>query len=61
MMQSLRLNGAPVTAPVIDVIVKGMVMAIDCTILIEYGMSLSYDWARNVFYSMEKEGKTLSD
>ena len=57
MVQALPLNGAPVTAPVINAIVKGMVMAIDRTILVEHGMSLSYDWARNVLYSMEREGK----
>ena len=36
-----------------------MVMAIDCTMLFEHGMSLSYHWVRNVLYSMEKEGKKM--
>ena len=59
MLQALRLNGAPVTAPVINTFVKGMVMAIDSTILVEHGMSLSYDWVRNVLYSMEREGTKM--
>ena len=59
MIQALRLNGAPVTAPVINTFVKGMVMAIDCTILVEHGTSLSYDWVRNVLYSMEREGTKM--
>ena len=59
MIQALRLNGAPVTTPVINAILKGMVMAIDRTILVEHGMSLSYDWVRNVLYSMEREGTKM--
>ena len=59
MIQALRLNGGPVTAPVINTIVKEMVMAIDRTILVEHGTSLSYDWVRNVLYSMEGEGRKM--
>ena len=59
MIQALQLNGAPVTTPVINAVVKGIVMAIDRTILVEHGMSLSYDWVRNVLYSMGREGKKM--
>ena len=34
-------------------------MANDRTILVEHGTSLSYDWGRNVLYSMEREGKKM--
>ena len=59
MIQALQLNGAPVTAPLINAIVKGIVIAIDRTILVEHGMSLSYDWVRNVRYSMEREERKM--
>ena len=49
-IQALQLNGAPVTATVINAIAKGIVTANDCTILVEHGgyLSLSYDWAKAV-------------
>ena len=34
-------------------------MANDRTILVEHGTSLSYDWDRNVLYSMENERKKM--
>ena len=61
-IQTLRLKGAPVTATVINVIAKGIVMANDCTILVEHGgyLSLSYDWAKAVLNRIEKEGKKMT-
>ena len=57
MIQALRLNGAPVTAPVINTFVKGMVMAIDRTILVEHGMSLSYDELETSFTAWREKGR----
>ena len=56
MIQALRLNGAPVTAAVINAIAKGIVIANDRALLVEHGgyLSLSYDWGRNVLYRMER-------
>lgn len=61
-IQALRLKGAPVTAAVINTIAKGIVMANDRTILVKHGgyLSLSHDWARNVLYRMETEGKQMA-
>ncbi|PFX11883.1 Pogo transposable element with KRAB domain [Stylophora pistillata] len=61
-IQALGLKGAPVTAAVINVFAKGIVMANDSTILVEHGgyLSLSYDWGRNVFYRMQREGKKMT-
>ena len=61
-IEALRLKGAPVTAPVINAIAKGIVMANDRTILVEHGgyLSLSYDWGRNVLYRMAREGKKMA-
>ena len=58
-IQALRLKGAPVTVPVINAIAKRIVMANDRTILDEHAgyPSLSYDWGRNVLYSMERESR----
>ena len=47
-------------APVINTIVKGIVMANDRKIWVEHGMSLRYEWGRNVLYSMKIEGKKIS-
>lgn len=41
MIQALRLNGAPVTAVVINFIDKGIVIANDRTLLVEHGGYLS--------------------
>ena len=61
-VEALRLKVAPVTAPVINAIAKGIVMANDRTISVEHGgyLSLSYDWGRNVLYRMAKEGKKMA-
>ena len=62
MIQALRLNGAPVTAVVINAIDKGIVIANDRTLLVEHGgyLSLSFDWGRNVLCRMEREGKKMA-
>ena len=62
MVQSLRLNGAPVTAAVINGIAKEIVIANDRTLLAEHGgyLSLSYDWGRNVLCRMQREGKKMA-
>ena len=58
-IQALQLKGAPATAPVINAIVKGIVMTNDRTILVEHGgyQSLSYDWGRNVLCNMERKSR----
>ena len=62
MVEAVRLKGAPVTASVINSIAKGVVIANDRSILIEYGgyLSLNSDWGKNVLYRMEKEGKKMT-
>ncbi|CAH3135996.1 unnamed protein product [Porites lobata] len=62
MIQALRLNGAPVTAVVINAIDKGIVIANDRTLLVEHGgyLSLSFAWGRNVLCRMEREGKKMA-
>ena len=62
LVEALRLKGAPVTASVINSIAKGVVIANDRSILIEYGgyLSLNSDWGKNVLYRMEKEGKKMT-
>ena len=62
LVEALRLKGAPVTASVSNSVAKGVVIANDRSILIEYGgyVSLSNDWGKNVLYRMEKEGKTMT-
>lgn len=46
----------------INAIAKGIVLANDRAILVEYRgyLSLSYDWGRNVLYRMEREGKKMT-
>ena len=62
LVEALRLKGAPVTASVINSIAKGVVIANDRSILIEYGgyLSLNSDWGKNVLYRMEKEGQKMT-
>ena len=62
LVEALRLKGAPVTASVINSIAKGVVIANDHSILIEYGgyLSLNSEWGKNVLYRMEKEGKKMT-
>ena len=62
MIQALRLNGAPVTAVVINAIDKGIVIANYRTLLVEHGgyFSLSFERGRNVLCRMEREGKKMA-
>ena len=62
LVDALRLKGAPVTASVINSIAKGVVIANDRSILIEYGgyLSLNSDWGKNLLYRMEKERKKMT-
>ena len=61
-IQALRLQGAPVTAAMINAVAKGIVMASDRTILVEHRgyLGVSRDWGRNVLYRMEREGKKMA-
>ena len=63
LIKALRLKGAPVNVNVINAVAKGIVMANDCTLLIEHGSNLSFSkqWERNILNEVvrtEKDGKT---
>ena len=62
-VQSLRLEGAPVSSSIIDSIVKGIASANDRMLLIENGGHLSFSdsWTRNIRNEMERNGKTMKD
>ena len=61
MVEPLHLKGAPVTAEVINSVVKGFIITNDRSLLIENGsyISLSHQWGRNAMYRMEQEGKKM--
>ena len=61
MVKYLRLKGAPVSSSVVCAVARGMIMANDCSMLIENGGSidLNKDWARQILYRMETQGDKL--
>ena len=61
-VNALRLKGAPVSASVINSVAKGIILANDSSLLTENGgpISLSNDWARNILYRMDKEGRKMT-
>ena len=61
-VNALRLKGAPVSASVINSVDKGIILANDSSLLTENGgpISLSNDWARNILYCMDKEGRKMT-
>ena len=61
MVKTLHLNGAPVTAGVINSVAEGFIITNDRSLLIKNGgyISLSHQWRRNVLYRMEQEGKKM--
>ena len=60
-VQSLRLEGAPISSSSINAIVKGIVIANDRMLLVENGGHLSFSgsWARNISNEMERNGKKM--
>ena len=60
-IKSLLLKGAPVTCSVISAVAKGIVISNDRTMLVENGgyLSLTNDWAINILYKMERDGKRM--
>ena len=61
MVKTLHLNGAPVTAGVINSVAEGFIITNVRSLLIKNGgyISLSHQWRRNVLYRMEQEGKKM--
>ena len=61
-IKSLRRKGAPMSYNVINAIAKGIVVAIDRTMLVEHGGHLTFtvSWARNVLSEIaQSERKTV--
>ena len=61
-VNALRVKGAPVSASVINSVAEGIILANDSSLLTENGgpISLSNDWARNILYCMDKEGRKMT-
>ena len=61
MVVCLRLKGAPLNSTVLNAVAKGIVMANDRSLFLEYGghISLNNDWARKILYKMECESRKM--
>ena len=61
LVKALRLKGAPISRRVITSIRRGVVVANDCSILVENGgyLSINSGFGRNVLYRMEKDGNKM--
>ncbi len=60
-VKNLRLKGVPVSHSVINAVPRGIVIANDRTMLLEFGGHLYFSdsWARNKFYQMDRIGKKM--
>ena len=60
-VQSLRLEGAPISSSSFNAVAKGIVIANDRMLLVENDGHLSFSgsWARNISNEMERNGKKM--
>ena len=62
LITNLRMKGTPITASIITATVQGIVIANDRSLLFQHGghINLNSDWARNILYRMEAQGRAMT-